>query len=375
MERTTTDVSVLGNGRIGSTEVNELLCLRECNDRLVAELTQKDRELKRHAAELDSTAEQLRQLIAHSPAVIYRLGIEGDRVTPVFVSDNMERLMGHTNAEAMRYEWFIENIHPEDRDRMLAYIASGWRKDGYSVEFRFRARDGSYRWVLDNNRVLRSDTGAPQEVIGVWTDISDRKHYEESVQRLTRGMESTVEALAGTLELRDAYTAGHQRRVAGLSAAIARDLALSEDEVHAIHLAASVHDLGKIQVPAEILAKPSPLTNLEFEMIKTHSQAGYDLLKHIDFSWPIADLVYQHHERLDGSGYPRGLHAEKILPGAKIIAVADTVEAMYSHRPYRPGFGLDAALAEISKNRDTLYDSLVVDACTKAFAERRFAFS
>ena len=369
------EMGFLANGRIAKTDMEELLCLRECNQRLLAELTEKDRDLRRHAAELDSTAEQLRQMIAHSPAVIYRLRIDGDRVTPLFVSENIERLMGHANAEAMRYGWFIENIHPEDRDRMLAQIGFGWEKDGYSNEFRFRASDGSYRWVLDNNRVLRNEAGAPREVIGVWTDITDRKRYEESVERLTRGMESTVEALAGTLELRDAYTAGHQRRVAELSAAIARELALSEDEVHAIHLAASVHDLGKIQVPAEILAKPSRLTNLEFEMIKTHSQAGYDLLKHIDFPWPIAELVYQHHERLDGSGYPRGLHAEKILPGAKIIAVADTVEAMYSHRPYRPGFGLDVALAEVAKNRDTLYDSIVVDACTKTFAERRFAFS
>ncbi len=368
-------MGLIGDGSTGSRELDELLCLRECNDRLVMELTEKERELKRHAEELDSTAEQLRQMIAHSPAVIYRLGIDGDEITPFFVSDNMERLMGHTAAEAMRYDWFIENIHPEDHDRMVAYIRSGWRKDGYSMEFRFRARDGSYRWVLDNNRVLRSEEGGPREVIGVWTDITDRKRYEESAKRLARGMESTVEALAGTLELRDAYTAGHQRRVAELSAAIARDLALREDEVHAIHLAASVHDLGKIQVPAEILAKPSRLTNLEFEMIKTHAQAGYDLLKHIDFPWPIAELVYQHHERLDGSGYPRGLHTEKILPGAKIIAVADTVEAMYSHRPYRPGFGLEVALAEIFKNRDTLYDSIVVDACIKAFVERQFAFS
>ena len=365
----------LDNGGLSSTNVEELLCLRECNDRLLAELTQKDLELRRHAVDLDSTAEQLRQMIAHSPAVIYRLGINGDRVTPLFVSDNMERLMGHTKADSMRYEWFVENLHPEDRDRVLAQIRSGWPMDGYSIEFRFRARDRSYRWVLDNNRVLRSDAGAPREVIGVWTDITDRKRYEESVERLTRGMESTVEALAGTLELRDAYTAGHQRRVAGLSGAIARELALSEDEVHAIHLAASVHDLGKIQVPAEILAKPSRLTNLEFEMIKTHAQAGYDLLKHIDFPWPIAELVYQHHERLDGSGYPRGLHAERILPGAKIIAVADTVEAMYSHRPYRPGFGLDVALAEIAKSRDTVYDAIVVDAGTRLLREGHFVFN
>jgi len=192
---------------------------------------------------------------------------------------------------------------------------------------------------------------------------------------LQRGMESTIEALAGTLELRDAYTAGHQRRVAELAAEIARELGVSEGEVHGIHLAATVHDLGKIQVPAEILTKPTRLTNLEYEFVKTHAQAGYDLLKDIDFPWPIAQLVYQHHERIDGSGYPRGLRGEETLMGAKILAVADTIEAMSSHRPYRAGLGIEASLAEITKNRDKLYDAAVVDACVKLFREKRFAFS
>jgi HD-GYP domain-containing protein (c-di-GMP phosphodiesterase class II) len=188
-------------------------------------------------------------------------------------------------------------------------------------------------------------------------------------------MESAIEALAGTLELRDAYTAGHQRRVAALAAAIARELGLSEDEIHGIHLAATIHDLGKIQVPAEILAKPTKLTKLEFELIKTHPQAGYDLLKDIDFPWPIAQLVYQHHERIDGSGYPRGLCGEETLIGARIIAVADTVEAICSHRPYRPGLGIEAALLVITKKRGTAYDPSVVDACLKIFREKRFTFS
>lgn len=368
------DRGFLGDFATGDKSFNELLILRADNEQLVANLREKDYELARHAAELESTAEQLRQLIAYSPAVIYRLRIEGGKVTPVYVSDNMQRLLGTSKAEAMRYEWFIESIHPEDRDRVLSYVASGWTAEGYSIEYRIRACDGSYRWVLDNNRVLRNEAGAPKEVIGVWTEITDRKRYEESFERLSRGMESTVEALAGTLELRDAYTAGHQRRVAALASTIGTKLELPADEIHAIHLAASIHDLGKIKVPAEILAKPARLTELEFELIKTHAQAGYDILKPIDFPWPIAELVYQHHERLDGSGYPRRLYADNILPGAKIIAVADTVEAMYSHRPYRPGLGLDVALAEIEKNRGTAYDSVVVDACTKLFREDCFVF-
>jgi HD-GYP domain-containing protein (c-di-GMP phosphodiesterase class II) len=205
--------------------------------------------------------------------------------------------------------------------------------------------------------------------------LRTRAEHEQGAERLRRGMESTIEALAGTLELRDAYTAGHQRRVAELAAEIAREMGVTEDEVHGIHLAATVHDLGKIQVPAEILTKPTRLTKLEYEFVKTHAQAGYDLLKDIDFPWPIAQLVYQHHERLDGSGYPRGLRGEDTLMGAKIIAVADTVEAMSSHRPYRAGLGITASLAEITKSRDKLYDAAVVDACVKLFREKRFAFS
>jgi PAS domain S-box-containing protein len=482
--------------------VEELWLLKAQNERLLAKLKEKDRELAERMKELDGTTEKLRQLVAHSPAVIYRLRIEGQKVTPVFVSDNMQRLLGLSPDEVMNFEWWLKSLHPEDRERILISTLSGWANDGYTTEYRIRARDGSYRWVLDKSRVLRDASGMPLETIGVWTDITDRKEtqrvllewerrfrdilenvqlvammldsngvitfcndyllqltgwtreevvganwfsqfvpesdeniremffasigsgtipahyeipiktrtgelrdihwnntmlrdtagntigvasigediterkrYEQSAARLQQGMESAIEALAGTLELRDAYTAGHQRRVAALAAAIARELGLSEDEIHGIHLAATIHDLGKIQVPAEILAKPTKLTKLEFELIKTHPQAGYDLLKDIDFPWPIAQLVYQHHERIDGSGYPRGLCGEETLIGARIIAVADTVEAICSHRPYRPGLGIEASLLVITKKRGTAYDPSVVDACLKIFREKRFTFS
>jgi PAS domain S-box-containing protein len=230
------------------------------------------------------------------------------------------------------------------------------------------------RDAFDDERIRLLSGLANELAFGIVT-LRARAEHHRSAERLRSGMESTIEALAGTLELRDAYTAGHQRRVAELAAEIAREMGVTEDEVHGIHLAATVHDLGKIQVPAEILTKPTRLTNLEYEFVKTHAQAGYDLLKDIDFPWPIAQLVYQHHERLDGSGYPRGLRGEDTLRGAKILAVADTIEAMSSHRPYRAGLGIEASLAEITKNRDKLYDAAVVDACVKLFREKRFAFS
>jgi len=195
-----------------------------------------------------------------------------------------------------------------------------------------------------------------------------------SADHLMTTMEKTILAMGSIVEMRDPYTAGHQTRVSELSAAIAVDIGLSENEVHGIQLAATIHDLGKIRIPAEILANPSKLNDVEFLLIKSHTQAGYDVLKGIDFPWPIAEMVYQHHERNDGSGYPRGMKGSEISIGSKILAVADTVEAMASHRPYRPALGIDKALEQIVKFRGQYYEAQVVDSCIKLFKEGRFTF-
>jgi HD-GYP domain-containing protein (c-di-GMP phosphodiesterase class II) len=202
--------------------------------------------------------------------------------------------------------------------------------------------------------------------------IAESQHY---YNQMRTGLEQAVDAIATTLEMRDPYTAGHQRRVADLAAAIAHELRLPEEQVQAIHLAGTVHDLGKIHIPAEILTKPGKLTELEYKFIKTHPQAGYDILKGIDFPWPVAQMVLQHHERLDGSGYPGGLKDGEIILEARILAVADVVEAMFSHRPYRAGLGLEAALAEITGNRGKLFDPAVVDACVKLLRQRGYSLS
>lgn len=196
----------------------------------------------------------------------------------------------------------------------------------------------------------------------------------ESEKKLRASLLESITALAAIVEMRDPYTAGHQRRVAELAVAIARQMQLSEEQLVSIHLAGVVHDVGKIRVPAEILSKPGKLTALEYSLVKEHSVNGYEILKTIQFPWPIAQIVLQHHERMDGSGYPDGVKGEALLLEARIIAVADVVESMASHRPYRPALGVDAALAEIQGNSGKLYDPSVVQACISLFREQGFTF-
>ncbi|BFR49714.1 HD domain-containing protein [Nitratidesulfovibrio sp. HK-II] len=205
----------------------------------------------------------------------------------------------------------------------------------------------------------------------VFRDITERRQSEEalrhSVEDLRRTLRQTVSALATASEKRDPYTAGHQARVAELAHAMAVRVGLSGDRLEGLRVAGMLHDIGKIHIPAEILAKPTRLSDLEMGIMRTHSQVGYDILKEIEFPWPVAQIVLQHHERLDGTGYPNGLSGESILPEARILAVADVVEAMSSHRPYRASLGLGPALAEIAAGRGTRYDPTMVDVCVSLF--------
>ncbi len=195
---------------------------------------------------------------------------------------------------------------------------------------------------------------------------------KKSEAKLRTSLLDSISAIAATVEMRDPYTAGHQRRVAQIATAMASLLGLTDQQIEGLYLACVVHDVGKIKIPAEILSKPGTLTQLEFALIKQHPQAGYEILKEVDFPWPIAQFVLQHHERFDGTGYPQGLKGDAILLEARIIAVADTIEAMASHRPYRAGLRIEAALAEISSRRGTLYDPAVVDAAIVLFREKEF---
>jgi PAS domain S-box-containing protein len=209
-------------------------------------------------------------------------------------------------------------------------------------------------------------------------ELAERKRAQEELRQsyvnLQKALEGTVHALASAVEIRDPYTAGHQRRVTQLACAIANEIGLPEEQIEGLRMAGLIHDLGKISVPAEVLSKPGRLHDIEYGLIKAHPQIGHDILKDLDFPWPLAHIVLQHHERLDGSGYPQGLSDGEIMLEARILAVADVVEAMASHRPYRPAHSIENALEEISQNRGVLYDAEVVDACLKLFTEDGFTF-
>ena len=204
--------------------------------------------------------------------------------------------------------------------------------------------------------------------------IKAEKEAKTSLEKLMQAFGAIIQVLESTVEIRDPYTAGHQRRVADLARSIAEDMGFSSDRIDGIGIAGIIHDIGKIYVPAEILSKPSKLSSIEFNLIKAHPQMGYDILKAIEFPWPVAKIVLQHHERLNGSGYPNRLTDGNILIEARILGVADVVEAMASHRPYRAALGIDKALKEVTRNRGTLYDPIVVDSCLRLFAQGGFQF-
>ncbi len=243
-----------------------------------------------------------------------------------------------------------------------------------SAELSILCKDGSVKPHFLTGNLIEFEN--KQCVIGMGIDITERIKTETKLQQtlesLRKAVGTTIQVLVSAVEARDPYTAGHQSRVAHLACAIASEMGLAQDKIEGIRLAGSIHDIGKLSVPAEILTRPSKLTNIEFSMIKEHAQNGYEMLKHVESSWPLAEIVYQHHERINGSGYPRNLKGDEIIIEARIMAVADVVEAMASHRPYRPSLGLDAALEEIEKNRGILYEEAIAMACLKLFREKRY---
>jgi PAS domain S-box-containing protein/putative nucleotidyltransferase with HDIG domain len=329
---------------------------------------------------IKESEEQYRLLAQNSTDVIYTTDMN-QRFT--YASPAVENFLGYTVDEILLMN-VEEILTPHSFERQLKLLKHDLKKISKSedvfnrMELELVRKDGHKIWGEANARFLCDKDRQPVGILGVCRDITERRQAEEELQKglkkLQKSLEAIASSLASAVEIRDPYTAGHQERVTKLACAIATEMGLSDDQGDGVRIASSLHDIGKIGVPAEVLSKPVTLTDCEVSMIKSHPQTGYEILKDIEFPWPVGQIVLQHHERMDGSGYPQGLKGEEILLEARILAVADVVEAMVSHRPYHAALGIEAALDELSRNKGILYDHEVVDACLKLLIEKRLQF-
>jgi len=319
--------------------------------------------------------DELQIILDSVPAIIFYKDIEGriiraNKALADSLKVPIKDIVGKTTEELFPKEQ-AENMKKGDKE----VIISGKLKR--NIIQPYTTPDG-IRWLIIDKIPYKDKKGKITGIIGFAKDITVQRKSEQELQqtfqRLKKTMDAAIDTMSRIIEVKDPYTAGHQQRVSQLATAIAKELHLPKDKVEGIRIASLIHDIGKIGLPIEILSKPTRLNDIEFSLIKGHSQIGYDILKSIDFSYPVAQIVLQHHERLNGSGYPNNLKGDKILLEALIIGVADVVEAMSSHRPYRPALGIDKALEEISKNKGILYDPKVVNACLKLFKEKGFKF-
>ena len=330
-------------------------------------------EHKQSEEALRKSEENFRLSLDESPLGVRIVTAEGETlyanraIVDIYGYDSIEELRGAPLKKLYTPESYAEfKIRKEKRER--------GELGPSEYEISIVRKNGEIRLL----HVFRKEifwNGKKQSQV-VYQDITERKQAEEklhqTLDRLSKAFGATVQVMVSAIEMRDPYTSGHQLRSANLACAIAKEMELPQDKIDGLRMAGSIHDIGKLSIPAEILSKPTKLTNTEFSLIKEHSLSGYEMLKNVESPWPLAQIVYQHHERMDGSGYPRNLKGDEILMEARIMAVADVVEAMASHRPYRPALGIDTALAEIEKNKGTHYDNAVADACLKLFREKDY---
>jgi len=337
---------------------------------------------KRAVDALQESQERLARIVETTPAGITIVDRKGQIV---FANAAAERILGLSRSDITQrvYNdpvWRITTL--DDRpfpDEDLPFTrVMGTGEAVFAIEHAIEHPDGRRVFLSINAAPLRDGQGRTSGMVACLEDITERKRAEEelrkSVEKLRQALWETIQAIALIIETKDPYTAGHQRRSTQLAEAIARELGLPEEQREGIRMAGFIHDLGKIAVPSEILSKPSPLNEIERAIIQNHVRAGYEILKTVEFPWPVAEIVLQHHEKLDGSGYPKGLRGDSILIEAKILAVADVVEAMASYRPYRPALGVDQALEEIVRYKGARFEPRVVDACLKLFSEKGFTF-
>jgi PAS domain S-box-containing protein len=333
----------------------------------------KEAESRRQRKQAEDALRESKELFSlfmrHSPVYTYIKEVTPTESRVLQASDNYEQMIGIPGPK-MIGRTMVELFPPEFAAKVTAddwvVVSSG---NVLQQDENLNGRDYT---TIKFPIIQRGKT----LLAGYTIDITDRKRAEEDLQRtlerLRKAFGATIQVMVSAVETRDPYTAGHQIRSADLARAIATEMGLPQEKIDGIRMASAIHDLGKISAPAELLSKPTKLTAIEFSLIKIHAQAGYDILKNIDFPWPIARMVLEHHERMNGSGYPNSLTGDNLLLESRILSVADVVESMSSHRPYRPALGIDSALEEIEKNRGTLYDTGAVDACLRLFREKRY---
>lgn len=358
---------------ISGMELSEEEFLQEHNEALFRKLEKKIRQLEDANRTIKENETKYRSIFDNSVAGIYRTTKEGRFLA---VNHAFYRMLGYRSQEEMKSR--ITNINtqlyvvPEDRVRLLELLAKNHSVQGF--ETRFYKKDHSIIWIKADVWSLRDINNNILYYEGIAEDITDRVHKEEelkaSAEKLRNVMLGTIHVVATIVEHRDPYTAGHQLRVSEIAAAIAEELKLTPHQIEGIKIAGLIHDVGKVSIPTEILVKPGKLTPTERLLVESHAEAGYSILKDIEFPWPILNAIHQHHERMNGSGYPQGLSNEKIVLEARILAIADVVEAMSSHRPYRPALGIHTALAEIEKNKGILYDENAANACLNLFRNK-----
>jgi PAS domain S-box-containing protein/putative nucleotidyltransferase with HDIG domain len=334
----------------------------------------------------DMTSARLAERALQEGEVRYRAIVEDQtelicRFRPdeqlTFVNEAYCRYFGRRCGETIGRSFLQLTPEPEKETvrKRLASLSPG--SSVMTYDHSLVMSEGKRAWLQWTIRAIFDGDDRLLEYQAVGTDITRRiateKELQQSMTRLTKIMDEIINAMAVTVEMRDLYTAGHQRRVAKLACAVAREMGLPEERVEGLRVAGLLHDLGKIYIPAEILSKPSKLSEPETAMMKTHPKVSYEILNGIEFPWPVAKIVLQHHELLDGTGYPAGLRGNEIIQEARILVVADVVESMATFRPYRPSLGLERALQQVSQNRGILYDAEAVDACLAVF-EKGFAF-
>jgi PAS domain S-box-containing protein len=293
------------------------------------------------------------------------------------VGKPVEDIIGKSLWDVFPSLWHVSPT--EETDKLFASLSQVFRTGEEKViEVCIPRADGD-RYYMTAITPIKDTKGEMLSAICSSKDITDRKRAEkqlrESLEQLRRAVETTIQVLVMAVEVKDPYTAGHQRRMTNLARTIATEMGLPPEKIEGLRMAGVIHDIGKITLPTEILSKPTKLSDIERSLTREHVRLGYDILKDVESPWPLAEIVLQHHERMDGSGYPRNLKGDDILMEARIMAVADVVESMASRRPYRPALGIDSAIEEISKERDILYDPEVVDACLKLFQEKRYSLN